>query len=247
MNGSVELTLLRLAFRQLLARRRIFGVALFAALPALLALVARGVATDPGAAAGVLAHMYGALLVPVTLPLCALVFGTGVFGSELEDGTVTYVMGKPVARWRIALTRIVAAAAMTALVVVPSALAAGVVMARGLDENGVVLAFSAAVAVGGLVYCALFVALSLSTRRALLTGLVYVILWEGLLSNLFGGTRALSVRQHTMALAEALARPGALQAPLDGTTAVAMAALMAAAASAFAVWRLRHLEIAKAA
>jgi ABC-2 type transport system permease protein len=243
MNHSVELTLVRLAFRQLLARRRrILGAIAFAAVPALLALVARGADTDAAITAH-LGQMYASFVVPVVLPLCALVFGTAVFGSEMEDGTITYVLGKPVARWRIALTRIAAAAMMTAVVAVPSALAAGMVLARGLDEDGVVLAYSAAVAVGGLIYCALFVALSLSTRRALLTGLVYVILWEGLLSNLFGGTRALSVRQHTIALAEALAHPGAVQAPLGGTTALAMGTLMTVAAAAFAVRRLRNLEI----
>lgn len=247
MSRSVEATLLVLAFRQLLSRRRMVGVLLFAALPAVLALLARGVDTDAAGTAGALVEMYATLLVPVTLPLCALVFGTGVFGGELEDGTITYVLGKPVARWRIALTRIVAASAMTALVVVPATLAAGMVMARGLDENGVVLAFSAAVAVGGAVYCALFVGLSLTLRRALLAGLVYVIVWEGLLTQAFAAARLLSVRAYVMGVADALAAPDALETGLTAVTAGVMAAVVFTAASAYAVRRLRRLEIAQAA
>jgi ABC-2 type transport system permease protein len=248
MNHSVEATLVGLAFRQLLSRRRVVFVVLFAALPALLSLLVR--ASDPDLALEpALVEMYASMLVPVILPLSALVFGTGVFGSELEDGTVTFVLGKPVARWRIVLTRIVAAGLMTALVVVPSALAGGLVLGRGLDASGVVVAFSVAVGVGGFVYCALFVALSLSTRRALLTGLAYVILWEGLLASAFSATRALSVRQYTLALADRLARtpPEVIQARLDASTALVMAVLLAGAATAYAVRRLRRLEISQAA
>ena len=60
-------------------------------------------------------------------------------------------------------------------------------------------ALAVGAAVGALAYSALFLALSLVTRRPVLLGLVYVLIWEGLLGNLVSGTRVLShpaVRDH---------------------------------------------------
>ena len=55
---------------------------------------------------------------------------------------------------------------------------------------------------GSLVYSALFVMLSVVTSRALIAGLVYVFIWEGLVNGLFAGTRILSVRHYTLAVAD---------------------------------------------
>ena len=45
-------------------------------------------------------------------------------------------------------------------------------------------------------------ALSLVTRRPVLIGLVYVLLWEGLLTNLLTGTRLLAVQQYAVSVAD---------------------------------------------
>ena len=57
-------------------------------------------------------------------------------------------------------------------------------------------------ALGALAYCALFLALSLLTRRPVLLGLLYVLIWEGLLGNLLAGTRVLSIQQYVVAVAD---------------------------------------------
>ena len=46
-----------------------------------------------------------------------------------------------------------------------------------------------------VVYNALFVLLSVVTSRAIAAGLLYLLVWEGLLGNLVGGVRLLSVDQ----------------------------------------------------
>ena len=43
---------------------------------------------------------------------------------------------------------------------------------------------------------ALFMLLSLVTRRPVLLGLIYVLVWEGMLGNLLTGTRVLSIQQY---------------------------------------------------
>jgi ABC-2 type transport system permease protein len=239
----VEWTLVALAFRQLLRGRRLLAAAAFAALPGLLALLIRRAAGGHGLEPEHLVQLQANLVVPVILPLAALVFGTAVFGSEIEDGTLPFILAKPVARWRIALARIGAAALLTAAVVVPSAVMAGFIQAGGPER--IVAGFAGAAAVGALVYCALFVAFGLTLRRPLLAGLAYVILWEGMLSDLFIGTRVLSVRQQVLALAEAFARSPepAFEASLAWPTAVVVAVLLTAGASFVAVHRLHRFEL----
>jgi ABC-2 type transport system permease protein len=247
MRHSVELTLARLAVRQLAGSRRALWVVLLAALPVLLSILF-GVDDDSaGEAVKDFGEMYTSLIVTVLLPLVALVVGSSVFGAEVDDGTITYVLGKPVARWRIVLTRIVVGGLVTAAVLVPSTLLSGLASLRDVDAPGVVMAFTVAVAVGSFLYCALFVALSLSTRRALVAGLAYVVVWEGLLSNTFGGSRALSVRQYTLSIADKLANSDALSlSRLDVKTALVMGAVVTTLATLHSIRRLRIFEIGEA-
>lgn len=249
MRHSVELTLARLAVRQFLGSRRALWALVLAAIPVLLALLLRSEAgSDTRESLDDFAGMFQVLIVAVLLPIMALVIGTSVFGAEVDDGTITYVLGKPVPRWRIVLTRIVVAALLTAAVLVPSTLAASLIALRGVDAPGVAMAFTVAVAAGSLLYCALFVALSLSTRRALVAGMAYVVIWEGLLSNTFGGSRALSIRQYTLSIADALADAKEISTSrLDVNTALIMAAVVAALATLHAIRRLRVFEIGEAA
>jgi ABC-2 type transport system permease protein len=245
MSLTIERTLAKIAIRQLTGNRKVWWVALLALLPALIAFIAARQTEQP---MEIVMVETSTLIVSVLLPLLALVVGTGVFGAEIDDGTIAYVLGKPVARWRIVLTRIVVAGAATAALLVPATLLAAFAGFQRLDADGVVLGFAAAVAVGGLLYCALFVALSLTTRRALIVGLIYVVVWEGSLSRLMPGTRALSIREYTLSLADALAggKDDVIAASLDGRTALIMGTVVAVLATAHAIRRLKRFEISEA-
>lgn len=249
MRHSVELTLARLAVRQFLGSRRALWALVLAAIPVLLALLLQTEAgSDTGETLDDIAGMYQVLIVAVLLPIMALVIGTSIFGAEVDDGTITYVLGKPVPRWRIVLTRIVIAGLLTAGVLVPSTLASSLIGLQGVDAPGVVMAFTVAVAAGSLLYCALFVALSLSTRRALVAGMVYVVIWEGLLSNTFGGSRALSIRQYTLSIADGLTDAKGIDlSQLDVNTALVAATVVAVLVTLHAIRRLRTFEIGEAA
>jgi ABC-2 type transport system permease protein len=247
MRHSVELTLARLAVRQVAGSRRALWVVLLAALPVLLAVLFGAARDNPADTIESFREVYVGLTVTVLLPLVALVVGSSVFGAEVDDGTITYVLGKPVPRWRIVLTRIVVSGLITAAVLVPSTLLSGVIALRGANASGVVAAFTVAAAAGSFFYCAVFVALSLTTRRALVAGLAYVVVWEGLLSNTFGGSRALSVRQYTLSIAEALADSRAISlSQLPVNTALIMAAVVTTLAALHSIRRLRIFEIGEA-
>ena len=185
--------------RALLGRRRALLVGLLALLPVLIALLIRlaGGRSD-------IVPILDTLVVRTTLPLVALIIGTAAIGSEIEDGTLVYTLVKPVPRWHIALAKTFVAAGLTAVLIVPPILLAAVLMAGfGGSTLTTAVGFALAAAVGGAAYATAFTALGAITSRALLIGLAYTLLWEGVLAGLLEGTRYLSIRQATLGLAAA--------------------------------------------
>ena len=106
------------------------------------------------------------------------------------------------------------------------------------------LGFASAARRGRLEYTAVFLALSLVTSRALIIGLAYVVVWEGVVAGLFAGTRAVSIRQHALAVAEALGgerRAGI--AELGTAFAIGAAVAVTVLAAAIGVRRLERVEL----
>jgi ABC-2 type transport system permease protein len=230
--------------RALLSRRRALLMLLLAAVPVLVGLLARlrGLPGDPIERTAAIVEQ---LVVRTVLPLIALVFGTAAIGAELEDGTAIHLLTKPVARWRIVAAKALAAAPLTALLAVAATLLTGLAVGAERGTMSVTLALSAGVLVGSVLYVVVFLALSIITSRALIVGLVYVVLWEGVLAGLFEGTRVLSIREYTVAIAAAIdpaARTGSA-APLAVTTAVAGAAIVLVGGLALATRQLAVHEI----
>ena len=79
-----------------------------------------------------------------------------------------------------------------------SASSAGAIALYDQPKGDILLGFGVGIVLGGLVYSALFVLLSIVTSRALIAGLIYVFIWEGLVNGFFAGTRLLSVRHYTL-------------------------------------------------
>ena len=240
MNGVIA----GITLRQLLSRRRTLLLLLLGGVLVVVALVFR-LAGEEARALPFTAQLLANLGIAVLMPLVALLFGTGAIGSELEDGTAVYLLAKPIRRSTILLTKLVVASACAILITCGPMLLAGLIAAGGLGD-GLVLGFVGAAAIGSILYSALFVALSLTTARALVFGLGYVLIWEGVLSGLFAGTRTFSIRQVTLAFADLFANvpPDVFDAQLDLATAVVMAAVVLVAATALAIRRLSTLEIA---
>jgi hypothetical protein len=236
--------IIEVTLRGALGRRRTILVAMLAVVPVVIAAIIRigGTTTDgPALTAGLL----DALLVTTVLPLVALVFGTAVLGSELDDGTAVYLLVKPLERWRIVVSKLAVAVGITMALVFPATLFAGLVVGGGRGGELVAVGFALAVLPGSLVYAAGFVALSVVTSRALIAGLLYVFIWEGLLAGLFAGTALLSVRQYVLALAGWFAvRDGrAITSSVDVTAAVVLAVVVFVIAVAIAIRRLSSWEV----
>ncbi len=228
--------------RAVLGRRRTVLLVLLALVPVLVALLAR----DRGASATeTTAQVLDLLVVRAVLPIVALVLGTAVLGSELDDGTAVFVLTSPVARWVVVAAKLIVAAGGTAVIAGSSALLAGLIVATDAPSFGLVVPVLVGVLVGSLVYAAVFLALSLLTSRALMVGLLYTIVWEGTLASLFAGTRFLSVRQYVVGIADGIANaPGHLFGDtVPFVSAVALAVVALAGAIAIAVVRLSAWEV----
>jgi ABC-2 type transport system permease protein len=115
-------------------------------------------------------------------------------------------------------------------------------LAGAADAVSIAIGYAVAVAAGSMVYVAAFVALSLFTSRALIIGLLYVLVWEGALAGSFPGIRFLSVRQYVLAIADALGAPVGVD-PLDPAVAMVLSGLVVLVALGLAIRRLGGFEI----
>ena len=178
------------------------------------------------------------------MPLVALLFGTATLGAELEEGTAIFLLAKPIPRWVTLVTKLVVASACSILLTCVPMLPGRPHCRR--RPAGLVPAFTIAAAIGSIIYCSVFVALSLITGRALVFGLGYVLIWEGVLAGLFAGTQTFSVRQQTLAFADALtdAPLAVFSAPLNLGTALVVGGLVLLLTVAIAIRRLTRIEIA---
>ena len=192
--------LVAVTLRGLLGRRRTLLMILLAALPILVGLLIR-----LGGGRNDAPEILDTLVIRTVLPLIALVIGTAAIGSEIEDGTAVYLLAKPIPRWRIALAKLGVAAGLTAALVVPPIILT-TLLVEGFGGASLATAFGFALAAiaGGTAYAVAFTALGAITSRALVVGLGYTLLWEGVLAGLLEGTRFLSIRQATLGVAAAL-------------------------------------------
>jgi ABC-2 type transport system permease protein len=233
---SVVAPIVEVTVRGLFGRRRIFLLVLLAALPVLIALLIRVAGGRPDADL-----VLDTLVVRFVMPLVALIVGTTVIGSEIDDGTAVYLMVKPIARWRIVLSKALVAAGLTAVLILPPVIVTAILLSR-TDLATTIEAFTIACFFGGTAYAIAFLALSTFTSRAFLIGLAYVLIWEGVLASLLEGTKFLSIRQATLGIASALGvnTPGE---PLPQTVSAAVLAVVIAGGFMLASWRLARFEV----
>ncbi len=233
----------RITLRQLLGRRRTILLLLLAAIPVLLAVVFR--AANDEDLAGFTSGVLDAVAVTLLLPIVAVLFGTAAFGAEIEDGTILYLLAKPISRWAVVAAKFAGAVGVTAALVLLAVGVCGAVVLLPLGEPGAeaTRAFLAAMLVGSMCYVAVFLTLSLFTRRALLIGLVYVLVWEGALSALLPGIANLSIRQYALGVGNAFWQMQPDEARLSPSTALPLAIIVVVAALVIATWKLMRFEL----
>lgn len=235
---SAVAPIIEVTARGLFGRRRILLLILLGALPVLIGLLIRITGGHPDAD-----RVLDTLEIRFVLPLVALIVGTTVLGSEIDDGTAVFLLVKPVARWRIVLAKAIVATGLTALLTLPFVIVASVLL-RPDDLTTTIVAFTVGCFLGGAAYTIAFLTLSVFTTRAFLIGLAYVLIWEGVLSGLLEGTKFLSIRQATLGLTAALgAQPAGESAPLASNISLVVLLVVIVGGFVLASWRLARFEI----
>lgn len=235
----------RLSIRQITGVRRLLIVLLLASLPVVLTLVIRLTSSESGGDnSDYVNGVVNALIVGVVLPIVMISFSTSVFGNDLEDRTLSFIMLTPAARWKIALSKLAAPILIGTPFVVVSG-AASIYLGLGGDV-GSAIAVSAGLLVGVVAYASVFTWSGLITTRALAFAIVYVFLWEGVMSTLVPGVKYLSISAYALSVMYRLS-DGPLEAVADQTiempAALTGACVVAVVFWLLTVWRLRTMDV----
>ena len=243
-------TVAALTARSLLGRRRTLVLALLPLALLALCTLARVLAgLDPdidreldGTLAADLLTAFG---IAILMPLLGLIAGTGAIGPEIDEGSIVYLLAKPLNRHSIVVTKLaVALAVVTAFGVVPVAVA-GVVLTGGV--GAVTVAFTLGALVAGVAYSAVFLLLAVVTRNAVVVGLLYALVWESLVGGLVPGAQTLSIQQWALAVVERVlgdAAPRAgVEAAVEPVTGLLLLGGVTLAATWYAGRRLQTLRL----
>ncbi len=233
----MNLTIAALTLRSLLGRRRIW---LLAPLPALLIGLTVLARWQEPKVDEWLNDMVRGLGFAVVVPIMALIIGASVIGSEIDDGTLVHLLSKPLSRTEILIAKLVVAAGVTSVVTGAAMFVTGAI-AQGARFG---LGLAVGTAVAAIAYSALFVALSVVSRWPVLIGLIYVLIWEGLLTGLLSGTRVLAIQQYGITIASKVAGSDALHPTVSLGVAVVMSALIVAVGTVLGIDRLRSFTLA---
>jgi ABC-2 type transport system permease protein len=198
-------TLYVLTLRQHVHGKRWMVIAGLCALCAGLVIVVR--ATAPDVPPIMLEFAFAFMFIPqAILPLLALIYASGIVRDEQEEQTMTYLLIRPMPKWAIygvkllatLTTTVVLAAMLTGLtyaaVYVGAATPAKEAAWRALQAASI---HSLAV----VTYCCLFGLISLLTKRTLVVGILYAMLFEGILANWPFSVRLATVIYYTRLIA----------------------------------------------
>lgn len=232
-------TVARLTYRALLGRRR---AAILFLLPGLLLVIAAAVRLLNGADDQTAADLLGGFALATMVPLIGVIAGTGAIGPEIDDGSIVYLLSKPVKRSTIITTKLIVAIAVTmAFSAVPTLIAGFILNGNGQQ---VAVAYMIAALVASIAYSALFLLLGTVSRHAVVIGLVYALVWEALFGSLVAGARTLSVQQWALALAEKVTGEGLITSDVALPTATVLLVVVTLGATWFAGHKLRTLTLA---
>ncbi|MFG2819474.1 ABC transporter permease [Kitasatospora sp. NPDC048365] len=232
-------TVARLTVRGLFGRRRALLLLLVPALLLVIAVVARNSDSDKH---DLIQSVVGQLGLGTLVPILGLIVGTGVIANEIDDGSIVYLLAKPLPRWKIVTSKLAVAIGTTWLFAAVPVLVAGLIIYGNQDNLAV--GYTLGALASGAAYSAFFLLLGVVTRHAVVAGLAYALVWESLVGTYVKGAKTLSIQQWGLSIAEATATEGALTAPVALGVALALLTAVTSIATILAATRLAGLTLA---
>ena len=235
------LSIYRLTLRQLSSRSRLVILTVLAVMPVVTAVMM----IKESGTLSVYEFELGVLstgLIGTIVPLVVLAIASAAFGNELEDRTLANLTLTPLPRWRISLPKLLASITIAAPLIALSALLTAHV--GFLGEWKATIAITAAAIAAVAMYASMFVWLGLVSAQAVGIGLLYIVIWEGLLSGFVSGVRLLSIRHYAIALMHGLdERRFAATDHVSMGAAIVMSALVIGGFFLLSIRRLRRMDV----
>lgn len=230
-----------LTLRQLSGRWRLLIMTVLAAMPITIATLMLQSSSAP-TVAEFEDIVLSVMLAGSIAPLVVLAIGTAAFANEIDDRTLANLILAPIARWQIAVPKLLAAITLAAPFIAVSAFVTSHVAFLG--DARTTLAITASSVVGVALYSSVFVWLGLVTTQAIGIGLLYIVLWEGFFSGFVAGVRLLSIRHYAIALMHGLdERRFAEGDHLSLGVAIATCVIILVGFLLLAVRRLRRMDV----
>lgn len=231
----------QLTIRQLTGKWRLIVMAVLATLPVVIAMLMLRSDHAPSVMEFEMSVL-SAMLAGSIAPLVVLAIAAPAFGNELEDRTLANLTLAPLARWQIAMPKLLASMSIAGPFIALSAFVTAYVAYLG--DLRAVLAVTVAALAGVVLYASAFTWLGLVTTQAIGLGLLYVVLWEGLFAGFVQGVRLFSIRYHSIALMHAMDERRFAGAPHpSGTVAVITSVAVVALFAYLTVRRLRRMDV----
>jgi ABC-2 type transport system permease protein len=203
---SALATLFVLTLRRHLRGRRLIVLCFLFVLPSILAVIIK-LSPHPPRPAELEFALVLNLLPSALATLTALLYAAGIVRDEVEEQTLTYLLLRPLPRWALYVTKLAATILVTSLLTGAFTVLTMIVIYWDAPDHRHAALWErtphtvALLAVAQLGYCSLFAAISLIMRWSLITGIGYIIIFEGLLANLDFLTRQLTVMYYFRVLA----------------------------------------------
>jgi ABC-2 type transport system permease protein len=136
------------------------------------------------------------------LALASAIMTSTIVSAEVEQKTIVYLLTRPVPRWVLLLGRYLACSLVVALATGCAALSASIgIFGFDFSQNPLLLRDLAAISLGALSYCGLFLLISLLFNRAMLICILFGFGWESSVPNMPGSVYYISIYSHLQAIA----------------------------------------------
>ena len=230
----------RLTLRQLSGKWRLSIMAVLASLPVIISVIMLRDATAPTVREFEQAVL-SAMLAGSIAPLVVLAIAAAAFSNEVEDRTLANLTLAPLARWKIAVPKLLAVITIAAPFTLVSAFLTSWVAFLGDVQATIAVTVSALVGVA--LYASAFVWLGLVSTQAIGVGLLYIVLWEGFFSGFVSGVRLLSIRHYAIAVMHGLDARRFANTQLSFTAALVLSGIVLGGFLLLSVRRLRRMDV----
>jgi len=175
------------SFREMLRRRRLIALGLVMLLPVIITLAWRLLDSEGLITPALwLANLGGVFYIHFLVAVVALAVGISAISEQVEEGTIIYYWTRPLERRAIYLGRLASAQTVAVVFLVASLAVCFVVMTFGnpgalsWDFVSLYVGNCFVIAVGALVYTAIFACVGTALRRPMLLSVLWVFGWESI-------------------------------------------------------------------